>query len=46
MHWGEPITVLETTAFGPYHFNFHSGDLGNFTVIGPRLRQDGAARPS
>jgi type IV secretion system protein VirB4 len=27
--------VLETTAFGPYHFNFHSGDLGNFTVIGP-----------
>jgi len=35
LHWGEPITLLETTAFGPYHFNFHSGDLGNFTVIGP-----------
>jgi type IV secretion system protein VirB4 len=34
-HWGAPITVLETTAFGPYHFNFHSGDLGNFTIIGP-----------
>jgi len=34
-HWGSPITVLETTAFGPYHFNFHSGDLGNFTIIGP-----------
>ena len=34
-HWGGPITVLETTAFGPYHFNFHSGDLGNFTMIGP-----------
>lgn len=34
-HWGQPITLLETTAFGPYHFNFHSGDLGNFTVIGP-----------
>ena len=34
-HWGGPITVLETTSFGPYHFNFHSGDLGNFTVIGP-----------
>ena len=34
-HWGEAVTVLETTAFGPYHFNFHSGDLGNFTVIGP-----------
>ena len=27
--------MLETTSFGPYHFNFHSGDLGNFTVIGP-----------
>ena len=35
LHWGEPITLLETTAFGPYHFSFHAGDLGNFTVIGP-----------
>ena len=34
-HWGQPITLFETTAFGPYHFNFHAGDLGNFTVIGP-----------
>jgi type IV secretion system protein VirB4 len=34
-HWGPAIAVLETTAFGPYHFNFHAGDLGNFTVIGP-----------
>lgn len=34
-HWGKAITVLETTAAGPYHFNFHQGDLGNFTVIGP-----------
>ena len=34
-HWGGPIALLETTAFGPYNFNFHSGDLGNFTVIGP-----------
>ena len=43
-HWGGPITVLETTSFGPYHFNFHTGDLGNFTVIGPsRLGQDGVA---
>ena len=33
--WGEPVTTLETTAFGPYAFNFHNGDLGNFTVIGP-----------
>ena len=35
LHWRAPITLLETTAFGPYHFSFHSGDLGNFTVIGP-----------
>ncbi len=34
-HWGPAITVLETTSAGPYHFNFHRGDLGNFTVIGP-----------
>lgn len=34
-HWGDAVTVLETTAAGPYHFNFHHGDLGNFTVIGP-----------
>jgi type IV secretion system protein VirB4 len=34
-HWGPAVTVLETTAAGPYHFNFHHGDLGNFTVIGP-----------
>lgn len=34
-HWGEAVTVLETTAAGPYYFNFHHGDLGNFTVIGP-----------
>ena len=34
-HWGDAVTVFETTAAGPYHFNFHHGDLGNFTVIGP-----------
>ena len=34
-HWGDAVTVLETTAAGPYYFNFHHGDLGNFTVIGP-----------
>jgi type IV secretion system protein VirB4 len=34
-HWGDAITVLETTAHGPYYFNFHNGDLGNFTLIGP-----------
>jgi len=34
-HWGQAVTLLETTAAGPYYFNFHQGDLGNFTVIGP-----------
>ena len=34
-HWGEAVTLLETTAAGPYFFNFHQSDLGNFTVIGP-----------
>ncbi|MES2986274.1 MAG: VirB4 family type IV secretion/conjugal transfer ATPase [Pseudomonadota bacterium] len=34
-HWGSAVTLLETTAAGPYYFNFHHGDLGNFTIIGP-----------
>ena len=34
-HWGDAVTLLETTAAGPYYFNFHHGDLGNFIVIGP-----------
>ncbi|HWU02790.1 MAG TPA: VirB4 family type IV secretion/conjugal transfer ATPase [Novosphingobium sp.] len=33
--WGDAVTLFETTAAGPYHFNFHQGDLGNFMVIGP-----------
>ena len=33
--WGDAVTLFETTAAGPYFFNFHRGDLGNFTVIGP-----------
>ena len=34
-HWGECITLLETTSATPYAFNFHHGDVGNFTVVGP-----------
>lgn len=34
-HWGQAVSLLETTAASPYFFNFHQGDLGNFTVIGP-----------
>lgn len=34
-HWGDAVTLFETTAAGLYFFNFHQADLGNFTVIGP-----------
>jgi type IV secretion system protein VirB4 len=46
-HWGEAVTLLQTTSATPFFFNFHGsgeglgggasggGDLGNFTVIGP-----------
>jgi type IV secretion system protein VirB4 len=33
--WGQAVTVLETTSATPFFFNFHEGDLGNFTIIGP-----------
>ncbi len=34
-HWGEAISLFETTSSTPYFFNFHAADLGHFTVIGP-----------
>jgi type IV secretion system protein VirB4 len=34
-YWGDAVTLFETTSAGPYFFNFHRGDLGNFTIIGP-----------
>ena len=34
-HWGQAVTVFETSSSTPYYFNFHKADLGNFTVIGP-----------
>jgi type IV secretion system protein VirB4 len=34
-HWGPAVSLFETTSATPYFFNFHEGDLGNFTVIGP-----------
>ena len=34
-HWGPAVCLFETTAATPYFFNFHAGDLGHFTVIGP-----------
>lgn len=34
-HWGSAISVLQTTSQTAYFFNFHTRDLGNFTVVGP-----------
>jgi type IV secretion system protein VirB4 len=34
-HWGDAITIFETTSSTPYFFNFHEGDLGHFSIIGP-----------
>jgi type IV secretion system protein VirB4 len=34
-HWGDAVSLLQTTSSTPFFFNFHQGDLGNFTVIGP-----------
>lgn len=35
LHWGLPITILETTSQTPYAFNFHQRDIGHFLVTGP-----------
>lgn len=34
-HWGDAVTVLDTTSGSPYFFNFHSRDVGHTTIIGP-----------
>ena len=34
-HWGPAVTVLETKSGTPYFFNFHAGDVGHTTLIGP-----------
>ena len=34
-HWGDAVSMFETTSATPYFFNYHQGDLGNFTIIGP-----------
>lgn len=34
-HWGTAVSLLETTSTTPFFFNFHEGDLGNFSIIGP-----------
>lgn len=34
-HWGEAVTVFNTTSGTPYFFNFHLRDVGHTTIIGP-----------
>ncbi len=34
-HWGEAVTVLNTTSGTPFFFSFHLRDVGHTTIIGP-----------
>ena len=34
-HWGDAVTVLNTTSGTPFYFNFHARDVGHTTIIGP-----------
>ena len=34
-HWGDAVTVLDTSSGTPYFFNFHLRDVGHTTIIGP-----------
>lgn len=34
-HWGDCVTVFDTTSGTPYFFNFHLRDVGHTTIIGP-----------
>lgn len=34
-HWGEYVTILDTTSGTPYYFSFHVKDVGHTLIIGP-----------
>ncbi len=34
-HWGDAVTVLDTSSGTPYFFNFHLRDVGHTMIIGP-----------
>lgn len=34
-HWGEYVTILDTTSGTPYYFSFHVRDVGHTLIIGP-----------
>jgi type IV secretion system protein VirB4 len=33
-HWGQAISVLQTTSGTPFFFNFHEVDVGHTTIVG------------
>jgi type IV secretion system protein VirB4 len=34
-HWGDAVTVFDTTSGTPFFFNFHLRDVGHTLIIGP-----------
>ena len=34
-HWGDAVTVMDTTSGTPFFFNFHVIDVGHTMIIGP-----------
>lgn len=34
-HWGDAVTIFDTTSGTPFFFNFHARDVGHTTIIGP-----------
>lgn len=34
-HWGNAVTVFNTTSGTPFFFNFHSRDIGHTMIVGP-----------
>lgn len=34
-HWGDAVTLFDSTSGTPYFFNFHVRDVGHTTIIGP-----------
>ncbi len=34
-HWGNAVSIFNTTSGTPYYFNFHLRDVGHTTIIGP-----------
>ncbi len=34
--WGPAVSVLRTAAGTPYYFNFHIGDIGHTSILGPQ----------